>query len=94
MIKKYISLVRFVDLELATLNTWMEKVSRQLAEARARNEAQHQAHHERANIHEQLSTKMHADLGQTTVEMGTGNTALEADLDRIKAEFNTFTART
>ena len=84
--------------ELAMLNnalgSWMEEVSILEAKTRVRNEAQHQPHHERANIHEQVSTQMHADLGQTTVEMRTRNAGLEADLDRTKAEFTTYTART
>ena len=71
----------------------MEEVSRLPAEAQAKNEVQHQAHLERANIHEQVSTQMHGDLGPTTVEMRTRNAALKADLDTKKAKFNAFTAR-
>src|ERR1700759_112916 len=82
--------------ELVMLNNalgqWMEEVSRVQAQAKARNEAQHQVQHERANIHEQISTKMHANLGQTTMEMRARNTALEGDLDRTKAEFTTHSA--
>ena len=75
------------------LGQWKEEVSRLQAQAKARNEAQHQAHHERANIHEQVSTQMHANLGQTTIEMRARNAALEADLDRTKAEFTTYFAK-
>ena len=58
-----------LDMLNNALGQWMEEVSRLHAQAKARNEAQHQAHHERANIHEQVSTQMHANLGQTTIEM-------------------------
>ena len=57
-----------LDMRNNALGQWMEEVSRLQAEAKARNEAQHQAHHERANINERVSTQMHADLDQTTVE--------------------------
>ena len=36
---------------------------------------------------------MHANLGQTTIEMRARNAALEADLDRTKAEFTTYSAK-
>ena len=72
------------------LGQWRDEVSRLLAQAKVRNEAQHRAHHERANIHEQVSTQMHANLGQTTIEMRAPNATLEADLDRTKAEFTTY----
>ena len=75
------------------LGQWMEEDSRLQAQVKARYEAQHQAHHERANIQEQVSTQMHANLGQTTIEMRARNVALEADLDRTKAEFTTYSAK-
>ena len=86
--------VEELDMLNDALGSWMQEVSRLQVEARAWNEAQHQAHHERAKIHEQVSTKMHADLGLTMVEIRTWNAALEADLDRTKAEFTTCTERT
>ena len=75
------------------LGSWIEEVSRLQAESKTINEAQHQAHHERANIHEHVSTQMHANLGQTTAEMRARNAALEADLDWTKAEFTTYSAK-
>ena len=60
-----------LDMLNNALGSWMEEVSRLQAEARARNKAQHQAPHKRANIHEEVSTQMQADLGQTTMEMRT-----------------------
>ena len=36
---------------------------------------------------------MHANLGQTTIEMRAQNAALEVDLDRTKAEFTTYSAK-
>ena len=51
------------------IRSWMKEVSRCQAEGKARNEAQHQAHHERANIHEQVSTQMNANLGQKMAEI-------------------------
>ena len=45
-----------LDMLNNALGQWMEEVSRFKAQAKAGSEAQHQAHHERANIHEQLST--------------------------------------
>ena len=83
-----------LDMLNTTLMAWIEEVSRLQAEARARYEAQHQADHERANIHEQVSTQMHADLGQTTVEMRTRNAGLKADLDMTRAEFTAYSAST
>ena len=51
--------------ELDQLNTaltsWMEEVRRLQDEARAKNEAAHQAHHDRADIHEQVSTQLHVN---------------------------------
>ena len=58
-----------LDMLNYALGQWMEEVSRLQAQAKARNEAQHQAPHERANIHDQVSTQMHANLGQTTIEI-------------------------
>ena len=83
-----------LDMLNDALGSWMEEVSRLQAEARVRKKAQHQAHHERANIHEQVSTQMHANLGQTTIEMRARNAGLEADLDRTKAEFTTYSTKT
>ena len=37
---------------------------------------------------------MHANLGQTTAEMRAWNAALGADLDRTKAKFTTYSAKT
>ena len=82
-----------LDMLNNALGQWMEEVFRLQAQAKARNEAQHQAHHKRAIIHEQVSTQMHANLGQTTIEMRARNAALEADLDRTKAEFTTYSAK-
>ena len=45
-----------LDMLNNALGQWMEEVSRLQGQAKARNEAQHQAHHESRNIHEQLST--------------------------------------
>ena len=47
----------------------MEEVRRLHDEARAKDGAAHQAHHDRADIHEQVSTQLHVNLGQTTEEM-------------------------
>ena len=83
-----------LDMLNNALGSWMEEVFILQAEARASNEAQHQAHHEGANIYEQVNTQMDADLGQTRVEIKTRNAALEADLDMTKAECTAYTART
>ena len=46
-----------LDMLNNALGQWMEEVSRLQAQAKARNEAQHQAHHKIANIHEQVSSQ-------------------------------------
>ena len=82
-----------LDMLNNALGQWMKAVSRLNAQAKARSEAQHQAHQERANIHEPVNTQMHANLGQTMIEMRARNAALEVDLDRTKAEFTTYSAK-
>ena len=68
--------------ELEQLNTalisWMEEVRRLQEEARAKNEAAHQAHHARADIHEHVSTQLYVNLGQTTEAMRIRDEKLEA----------------
>ena len=83
--------------ELEQLNTaltsWMEEVRRLQAEARARNKAAHQAHHDRADIHEQVSTQLHVNLGQATEEMRIRDENLEAKLVKTRNEFAAYTAK-
>ena len=68
--KRIVEGEEIVGEELEPLNTaltsWMEEVRRLREEARAKNEAAHQAHHARADIHEQVSTQLDENLGQTT----------------------------
>ena len=84
--------------ELEQLNTalksWMEEVRRQQEEARAKNEAANQAHHDRADIHEQVSTQLHVNMGQTTKEMRIRDEKLEAELIKTRNEFAAYTAKT
>ena len=86
-----------VGQELEQLNTaltsWMEEVRRLQEEARAKNEAVHRAHHDRADIHEQVSTQLHVDLGQTTKEMRIRDEKLEAELIKTRNEFAAYTAK-
>ena len=72
----------------------MEEVRRLQEEARAKNEAAHQAHHARADMHEQVSTQLHVNLGQTTEEMRIGDEKLEAELIKTRNEFAAYTAKT
>ena len=84
--------------ELKQLNTaltsWMEEVRRLQDEARARNEAADQAGRDRADIHEQVSTQLHVNLGQTTEEMRIRDENLEAELIKTRNEFTAYTAKT
>ena len=84
--------------ELEQLNTaltsWMEEVRRLQDEASAKNEAAYQAHYERANIHEQVSTQLHVNLGQTTEEMRIRDEKLEAELIKTRNAFRAYTAKT
>ena len=84
--------------ELEQLNTaltsWMEEVRRLQDEARAGNEAAHQAHHDRAHIHQQVSTQLDVNLGQTTEEMGIWDEKLEAELIKTRNKFAVYTAKT
>ena len=84
--------------ELEQLNTaltsWMEEVRRLQEEARAKNEAAHQAHDARADIHEQVSTQLHVSLGQTTEEIRIRDEKLEAELIKTRNEFAAYTAQT
>ena len=72
----------------------MEEVRRLQDEARAKNEAAHQTHHDRADIHEQVSTQLHVNLGQTTEEMRIRDEKLEAELIKTRNEFAAYTAKT
>ena len=84
--------------ELEQLNTaltsWMEEVRRLEKEARAKNAAAHRAHHDRADIHEQVSTQLHVNLGQTTEEMRIRDQKLKAELIQTRNEFAAYTAKT
>ena len=84
--------------ELEQLNTaltsWMEDVRRVQEEARAKNKAAHRAHHDRADTHEQMSTLLHVNQGQTTEEMRIRDEKLEAKLIKTRNEFAAFTAKT
>ena len=88
----------FVGEEVEQLNmaltAWMEEVRRLQDKARAKNEAAHKAHHDRADIHEQVSTQLHAILGQTTEEMMIQDERLEAELIKNRHEFAACTAKT
>ena len=44
------------------LTSWMEEVRRLQDQARAKNKVAHQADHDRADIHEQVSTQLHVNL--------------------------------
>ena len=84
--------------ELEQLNTtfrsWMEEVRRLQDEARAKNEAPHWAHHDRADIHEQVSTQLRVNLGQTNEEMRIGDEKLEAELIKTRNKFAAYSAKT
>ena len=88
----------FVGEELEQPNTaltsWMEEVRRLQEEARAKNEAAHQGHHDRADIHEQRSTQLDVNLGQTTEEMRIVDEKLEAEHIKTRNEFAANTAKT
>ena len=83
--------------ELEQLNTalrsWMEEVRRIQDEARVTNEAAHQAHHDRAYIHEQVSTQLQVNLGQYTKEMRIRDEKLEDELIKTRNEFAAYTAK-
>ena len=76
------------------LTSWMKEVRRLHDEARAKDGAAHQAHHARADIHEQVSTQLHVNLGQTTEEMWIQDEKLEAELIKTRKEFAAYTAKT
>ena len=84
--------------ELEQLNTaltsWMEEVRRLRDEARAKDDATHQAHHDRADIHEQVSTQLHVNLGQTSEEMRIRDEKHEAELITTRNKFAAYTAKT
>ena len=84
--------------ELEQLNTaltsWKEEVRRLQDEARAKNEAAYQAHHDRADIHEQVSTQLQVNLGQTTKEMRIRDEKLEDERIKTRNEFVAYTAKT
>ena len=84
--------------ELEQLNTtftsWMEEVRRLQDEARARNEAAHQVHHDRADTDEQLSTQLHVKLERTTEEMRIRDEKLEAELIKTRNESAAYIAKT
>ena len=65
----------------------MEEVRRLQDEARAKHEAAHQAHDDRADIHEQVSTQLHVNFGQTTGEMRILDEKLEAEMVKTRNEF-------
>ena len=77
-----------------TLTSWMEEVRRLQEEARPKNEAAHRAHHDSADIHEQVSTQLLVHLGQTTEEMRIRDEKLEAELIKTRNEFAAYTAKT
>ena len=87
-----------VGQELEQLNTalisWMEEVRRLQDEARAKNEVAHQAHHDRADIHEHVSTQLHVNFGQTTEEIRIRDEKLEAELVKTRNEFAAYSAKT
>ena len=84
--------------ELEQLNTaltsWMEESRRLQDEARAKNEAAHQGHLDRADIHEHVSTQLHVNLGQTSEEIRIRDEKLKAELIKTRNEFAAYTART
>ena len=84
--------------ELEQLNTaltsWMEEVIRLQDQARAKNRAAHQAHHDTADIHEQVSTQLLVNLGQTTEEMRIRDEKLQAELVETRNQFAASTAKT
>ena len=51
------------------LTSWIEEVRRLQEEGEAKNEAAHRAHHDRADIHEQMTTQLHVSRGRTNEEM-------------------------
>ena len=83
--------------ELEQLNTAltsrMEEVRKLQDEARATNEAAHQAHHNRADIYEQVSTQLPVNLGQSTKEMRIRDEKLEDELIKTRNEFAAYTAK-
>ena len=87
-----------VGQELEQLNTgltsWMEEVRRLQEEAREKNKAAYRVHHDRADIHEQVSTQLHVNLGQTTEEIRIRDEILEAKLIKTRNEFAAYTAKT
>ena len=76
------------------LTYWIEEVRRLQDKARAKNEAAHQAHHDRADIHEQVSTQLHVNLGQPSEEMRIRDEKLKAELIKTRNEFAAYTAKT
>ena len=86
-----------VGVELEQLNTaltsWMEEVRRLQEEARAKHEAAYRAHHDKADIHEQVSTQLHVNRGQTTEEMRIQDEKLEAELINTRNKFAAYTAK-
>ena len=78
----------------SALTSWMEEVRRLEEEARAKNEAAHRAHHERADIHEQVSTQFHVNVGHSTEEMRIRDEKIEAQLIKTRNEFAAYTAKT
>ena len=70
--KRIVEGEEIVGEELEQLNTaltsWMEEVRSLQEEARAKNEAAHQAHHARADIHEQNSSKPGMSLRHTLLK--------------------------
>ena len=96
--KRIVEGEEIVGEELEQLNTaltsWMDEVRRLQEEAIATNEAAHWGHHERADIHEMVSTQLHVNLGQTTEEMRIRDEKLEAELINTRNEFAAYTAKT
>ena len=82
------------QLNSTALTSWMEEVRRLQEEARAKNEAAHQAHHARPDIHEQVSTQLQVNLGQTTEEMRIRDEKLQPELIKTRNEFAAYTAKT
>lgn len=60
----------------------MEKVTQLQVEVKARNEAAHKTHHNRADIHERVRSQIHGNLGQTAEDMRIRDEKLQAELTR------------